>query len=173
VLSKSALRLIVLAALPIAPAAATPPDEAGSSHSMAMDNHASHANSFSFGRPGDPRQAQRTVTITMADMRFQPAIVKVKAGETIHFVIVNTSNIDHDFTLGDKPVQEAHRKEMAEMANMAGMEGMHHHDANAVSVKAHETKEITWTFGQAGALEYDCNIPGHYEAGMTGALIVE
>jgi len=50
---------------------------------------------------------------------------------------------------------------------------MHHHDSNAVSVKAHETKEMTWKFDQAAQLEYDCNIPGHFEAGMTGALIVQ
>jgi uncharacterized cupredoxin-like copper-binding protein len=173
VLPNSVIRLLVLAAFPIAPLCAMQADETGSGHSMAMEHHASHADSFSFGRPSEARSAQRTVTITMGDMSFQPTIVTVKTGEIVRFVIANTSDIDHEFTLGDKAIQQAHRKEMAGMGKMAGMAAMHHHDSNAVSVKAHETKEMTWKFDQAAQLEYDCNIPGHYEAGMTGTLIVQ
>jgi uncharacterized cupredoxin-like copper-binding protein len=169
-LPNSVIRLIVLAALPIAPSYAAQPGETGAGHSTAMEHPAPHVDGFGFGHPGEARLAQRTVAITMGDMTFHPALVTVKSGEIVRFVITNTSNIDHEFTLGDKATQQTHRKEMAEMT---GMEGMHHHDSNAVSVKAHETKDITWAFGQAAALEYDCNIPGHYEAGMTGALIVE
>jgi uncharacterized cupredoxin-like copper-binding protein len=61
---------------------------------------------------------------------------------------------------------------MAEMIEKDGMEGMSHSDPNAVLVKARETKELTWKFGAATQLEYDCKVPGHYEAGMTGGLLV-
>lgn len=148
-------------------------DEAGSGHSMAMEHHAPHSDNFGFGQPSEARLAQKTVTITMNDMSFQPKTVTVKAGEIVRFAITNTSDIDHEFTLGDKTTQQAHREEMAAMAKMPGMATMHHHEANAVSVNAHETKDLIWKFGQAGVLEYDCNIPGHFEAGMTGVLSVQ
>ncbi len=168
----SAIRL-ALAIFAVASFSTSQADEAGSAHSMAMEHHASHRNNFSFGQPSEARLAQRTVAITMEDMSFEPKVVTVKPGEIVRFVIANSSAIDHEFTIGDKTSQQAHRLEMAAMAKIPGMGSMHHHDANAVSVSAHETKEVTWKFGQAAQLEYDCNIPGHFEAGMTGALIVQ
>ncbi len=136
-----------------------------------------HDHAFSFGMPSDSGKAARIVKIAMLDLSFQPASVTVKAGETVRFVVTNTSSVDHDFTLGDAKVQADHRAEMAEMAKMGGdMAAMHASmggdDPNAVFVKAGETKELTWTFGKAMHLEFACNIPGHYEAGMRGTITV-
>ena len=126
---------------------------------------------FAFGEPSKPDKADRTVTIVMTDNRFQPDKLEVKLGETIRFVLTNTSSLDHDFTLGDASIQKVHRAEMAEMAEEGG--AMHHaKDANAVFVKAGQTGELTWKFIRAGRLEFDCNVPGHYEAGMAGTISV-
>lgn len=171
--SISVIRLLALAIFAVASASAVRAEVAGSGHSMAMEHHASHKDDFSFGEPSEARLAQRTVAITMTEMSFEPKILTVKPGEIVRFVITNSSDVDHEFTLGDKATQQAHRKEMAVMVTMPGMPPMHHHEANAVSVRAHESKEMTWKFGPAAQLEYDCNIPGHFEAGMTGALIVQ
>lgn len=33
--------------------------------------------------------------------------------------------------------------------------------------------ELTWTFRQSAPIEFACNVPGHYQAGMVGALTIE
>lgn len=125
---------------------------------------------FSFGVPAAARQANRSIRITMVDITFQPTAIAVRAGETVRFVVSNTSGIDHEFTLGDRATEQTHRKEMAEMA--ARGEAMAHDAPNAITVKPGETRELTWKFSHPGQLEYDCNIPGHYEMGMKGSITV-
>ena len=49
---------------------------------------------------------------------------------------------------------------------------MTHDDPNGITVKPGQTQDLTWTFGRAQQLEFDCNIPGHYESGMKGTIIV-
>lgn len=126
---------------------------------------------FASGHPAPAAAASRAVAITMGDMSFSPATLNVKTGEVVRFEITNASTVDHDFTLGDPATQEDHRKEMAEAA---GHDGAMHHgdDPNAVMVKAGQSKSLTWVFDKAGTFEYDCNVPGHYESGMSGAVTV-
>jgi uncharacterized cupredoxin-like copper-binding protein len=52
------------------------------------------------------------------------------------------------------------------------MGGMKHDDPNSVLVEPGKTAELTWTFTKASGLEFACNIPGHYQAGMVGKLNV-
>lgn len=73
----------------------------------------------------------------------------------------------HDFTLGDEATQEEHEEEMAEMGGMA------QDQANAVTVAAGETKELTWTFTKSGSVLIGCHQPGHYDGGMKGQITVE
>jgi uncharacterized cupredoxin-like copper-binding protein len=43
------------------------------------------------GKPGNPAKVDRTVEVSMDDnMRFTPASIGVKAGETIRFFVKNT-----------------------------------------------------------------------------------
>jgi uncharacterized cupredoxin-like copper-binding protein len=37
-------------------------------------------------------------------------------------------------------------------------------------VKVGETKEPLWKFTRGGRVEFDCNVPGHHEAGMKGLI---
>ncbi|MEG0818549.1 MAG: hypothetical protein RSG56_03810 [Brevundimonas sp.] len=32
---------------------------------------------------------------------------------------------------------------------------------------------LTWTFRQSAPIEFACNVPGHYQAGMVGPLTIE
>jgi uncharacterized cupredoxin-like copper-binding protein len=50
--------------------------------------------------------------------------------------------------------------------------GMKHDDPNSVLVEPGKTAELTWTFSKATNLEFACNVPGHYQAGMVGKLTV-
>ncbi|MFJ4194346.1 plastocyanin/azurin family copper-binding protein [Pseudomonas sp. NPDC089534] len=58
------------------------------------------------------------------------------------------------------------------MAMGAMKQGMKHDDPNSVLVEPGKTAELTWTFSKAVNLEFACNIPGHYQAGMVGKLTV-
>jgi uncharacterized cupredoxin-like copper-binding protein len=136
------------------------------------DHHAGGVESkFSFGEPGVLSKVGRVVAIVMRETSFEPNALDVKAGETIRFVVTNKSAIDHDFTLGDAATQSAHRKEMAEAVESGGAH--HHHEANAITVKASETRQLIWTFTKPGRVEFDCNVPGHFEAGMGGVILVK
>jgi len=155
---------------------------------------ASPAQTYDFGQPAAAAKASRSVEVVMGDMSFDPKTIEVKAGETIRFVLVNKGQLLHEFNLGDAAMHAAHQQEMLKMqqngmltptamkemdhGSMAGMDhgstdhGMKHDDPNSVLVPPGKTAELTWTFTKATNLEFACNIPGHYQAGMVGKLTV-
>ena len=135
----------------------------------ASAHHDDHG-TFIFGEPAMATATTRTINVTMKDLNFEPATLSVHKGEIIHFVITNTSAIDHEFVLGDSATQMEHRGEMVAMVNSG--QSMMHDDPNGVSVAANKTSTLTWKFTRSGAFEYDCNIPGHYEQGMKGVISV-
>ncbi len=128
---------------------------------------------MSFGMPGKASEVTRTVTVEAGDMAFHLEALRVGEGETIRFVVTNTDEIDHDFTIGPPALQAKHRAEMMEMMGNGGAMAKMHDDPNAVYLKPGETKELVWTFGNIAELEYACNVPGHYESGMRGSFRVD
>jgi uncharacterized cupredoxin-like copper-binding protein len=166
--------LVGLAAIPVVASsdAVAASQDAMAPMEMGGSVHHDHSDTtrFDFGAPAPGAKAARTVKIIMADVMFEPAAVVVRSGETVRFAVTNTSSVDHEFTLGGAPTEAAHRKEMAEM--MARGADMAHDDPNAITVKPGQTRDLTWTFGRAERLEFDCDIPGHYESGMKGTIIV-
>lgn len=115
----------------------------------------------------------RTIEIVARDIEFSISEISVAQGETIRFIVRNEGMIDHDFTIGDRATQDAHREEMMEMM-MGGMMGGHQHNvSNAVMIPPGETRELIWTFSDDQTVEFGCNVPGHYEAGMYGAFVFE
>ena len=83
------------------------------------------------------------------------------------FVVTNSGQAVHEFTLGDAAMQQDHADDMADMPD-----GMAHDLPNSVALQPGETKQLTWRFGDGGTFEYACHEPGHYEAGMRGQLTV-
>jgi uncharacterized cupredoxin-like copper-binding protein len=147
-------------------------DNAHDSKDAAMHDEHGESHSYWFGQPGDAARASRTIRIIAEDIRFEPAAITVRVGETIAFEIVNQGQLEHEFVLADATAQAEHEKEMQEMARaMPGM-SMDHRDPNAVSVKAGETKTLPWVFTKAGTLQYGCHVPGHFQAGMVGQVTV-
>ncbi|UVL42331.1 cupredoxin family protein [Pseudomonas sp. B21-040] len=151
------------------------------------------ANTYDFGQPAPAAKATRSVEVVMGDMSFSPKAIDIKAGETIRFVLVNKGQLLHEFNLGDAAMHAKHQQEMLQMQQsgmlaptamkemdhsaMAEMDhssgqGMKHDDSNSVLVEPGKTAELTWTFTKATNLEFACNIPGHYQAGMVGKLTV-
>lgn len=120
-----------------------------------------------FGRTGDSRKVTRTVKVDMADtMRFTPAELEIKRGDTVKFVIRNSGKTMHEMVLGS--MQEL--KEHAEM--MKKHPGMEHDEPYMAHVEPGKTQEIVWQFTKAGEFHYGCLIPGHFEAGMVGRIKV-
>lgn len=124
----------------------------------------------------------RTIRIEAGDTWFDPEGLEVAPGETLRFVITNSGKLEHEFVIGDARAQAAHREMMQQKAGRHGddheehgghdmAEGGHGGEMPAVTVAPGETAELRWTApDDAARLEYACNIPGHYEAGMSGTI---
>lgn len=131
-------------------------------HAMSMP-----AASAPIGKPGDAARATRTIDIDMNDaMRFTPDRIEVKAGETVRINVRNTGRIRHELVLGTDADLKAHYDMMMKDP------GMRHEEANAVSLDAGKTGQIIWRFDKAGTVSFGCLEPGHYSAGMKGAVSV-
>jgi uncharacterized cupredoxin-like copper-binding protein len=120
-----------------------------------------------FGRAGVASQATRTIAVSMNDaMRFEPAEIRVRKGETVRIVVANTGKLRHEFVLGTMDALREH----AEM--MRKMPGMEHHEAHMATVEPGGKATIVWRFTKPGTFDYACLEPGHLEAGMVGKVIV-
>ena len=125
-----------------------------------------HADSL--GKPGDPKKISRTIDVEMSDtMRFSPADIKVKRGETIKFVVKNNGKVKHEMVLGSIDELKEHA------ALMQKFPEMEHADPNMVSVDPGKTGELVWQFTKAGTFDFACLQPGHFEAGMVGKVAVK
>ncbi|ARN20842.1 cupredoxin domain-containing protein [Piscinibacter gummiphilus] len=120
-----------------------------------------------FGQEGDPAKVTRTLDVGMADtMRFTPAGIVVKRGETVRFVVRNDGQVLHEMVLGTKQAIADHA------ALMKKFPEMEHADANMAHVKPGQRGEIVWRFTKAGEFQFACLQPGHFEAGMVGKVTV-
>lgn len=102
----------------------------------------------------------------------------IGAGETIRFVLKNSSPLPHDFTIGTQIVQQGRRAVMEEITEAGRLNEkpettIPFDSPNAVLVYPGETKELVWKFTETRMLEFGCNVPGHYELGMKGHFTVE
>lgn len=120
-----------------------------------------------WGREGDPRKAVRTIAVDMNDtMRFKPAEVTVKQGETVKFVVSNSGKLLHEMVIGTEQELIKHAELMKKHP------GMEHEEPYMAHVNPGGKETIAWTFTNAGTFMYGCLVPGHWEAGMKGKIIV-
>ena len=121
-----------------------------------------------FGREGDPRKAVRTVKVDMSDkMRFTPARLTIKQGDSVKFVVRNSGKVMHEMVLGTM-------KELKEHAEMMKKHPtMEHDEPYMAHVAPGKTETMVWQFTKAGEFYYGCLVPGHFEAGMVGKLTVK
>lgn len=137
-------------------------------HEHSADHHRAHGAAAAIGVPGSAGGVTRTVKLDMTDaMRFSPASVTVKQGETIRFVVANAGRVKHEFVLGTDQELKAHYEQMKKFPDME------HADPNQVTVAPGQTGEVIWRFTTAGKVSFACLQPGHYDAGMTGAVKVD
>ncbi|RKQ70541.1 cupredoxin domain-containing protein [Oceanibaculum indicum] len=176
-----AAALTASALMPLAPLQAAPGHSGGHGH-----GHGSAA----IGEPGKAAEASRTVTIVMGDNYYEPERIEVSAGETIRFIVQNKGEFLHEFNIATPEMHAAHQKEMAVMfehgmltptridhemmkmdhSKMGMSHSRKHDDPNSVLLEPGQSGELVWKFPSSGTLEFACNIPGHYETGMVGAV---
>jgi uncharacterized cupredoxin-like copper-binding protein len=125
---------------------------------------------FAAGEPGDPTKPARVVEITIreinGEMTFVPAWIEVATGEQIKFVLENEGELDHDFILDSLEGTAKHKIEMEKNPEME------HDYANAKRIATKKRAKIHWRFTKAGAFEFACLHPGHYDAGLKGVVVV-
>ena len=126
-----------------------------------------HGHDEAIGKPGSASKATRTVNVDMTDgMRFNPSSIDVKQGETVRFVVTNSGKLKHELVLGTEKELKEHYEVMKKNPEME------HADPNMVTLAGGKTGEIVWQFTKAGKVDFACLQPGHYDAGMKGAVDV-
>ena len=123
------------------------------------------------GKPGAAAKVNRTISIEMHEgdgkMSYSPSEIRVKRGQTIRFKIANHGQLDHELVIDTIKGNQKHKLEMEKHPDME------HDDPNAIRLKPQADGSIIWQFTRRGTFEYACLIPGHYDAGMKGRIIVE
>lgn len=155
----------------------------GSAH--ASPGHG-QSNLQSIGHPGQVSQVSRSIRVDMHDNYYGVENINIKAGETIRFEVINKGKLVHEFSVGTPVMHEGHQEMMLMMAKHGAIQGgqinqqamqmdmgdgrsMKHDDPNSLLLEAGETGELIWTFNEpVKNLEFACNLPGHYQAGMMG-----
>jgi len=122
---------------------------------------------FAAGEPGNPKKPYRTITVKMDDRYFEPSTIVVRRGEQIRFVLSNDGFEDHEFMLA---TAEENRKHAEVMKKFPDME---HDDPNGKRLSPFNKGALIWKFTKRGVFEFACLIPGHFEAGMVGKVIVK
>ena len=120
-----------------------------------------------WGIAGEAKAVRRTIPITMSDdMRFTPDHIEAKRGETVRFTHRNVGKVMHEMVIGTPAALAEHA------ALMEKFPEMEHEEPWMAHVAPGGKGEIVWQFNRAGAFEFACLIPGHYQAGMRGTIVV-
>lgn len=120
-----------------------------------------------FGETGDPEKVNRNVELVMSDeMTYTPNALTLKVGDTVRFVVRNAGEEMHEMVIGRRADLKKHAKLMIEFPDME------HEEPFMAHVPPGKSGEIIWKFSKAGAFEFGCLIPGHFDAGMRGTITV-
>ena len=150
----------------------------------ALAGGSDHSHGPDTGEAGVPAEVDCTVEVAMDEMSFTPSDLTFAPGETVRFVVTNTGEMVHEFSIGTDGMHDAHAGEMRRMFESGMMSasevheaemresGVAHEDPNSVLLEPGETGEVIWTFSGEADLEFACNVPGHRAGGMTGEIEV-
>jgi uncharacterized cupredoxin-like copper-binding protein len=152
-------RLIAVTALALSGAAFAGGNHAG--------GHGHDDGESAIGKAGVAAKVNRTITVEMSDaMRYTPSDIQVKQGETVRFIVKNNGKVKHELSLGTEKELLEHLEQMKKFPDME------HDEPSKISLAPGKQGEIIWQFTKAGAVNFACLMPGHYEAGMKGAVKV-
>lgn len=149
---------------------------------------AGHSSDVGVGQPAVGK-ASRIIEVIMYDNYYSVDSLDIKEGETVRFVIKNEGQLVHEFNIGTEKMHAAHEPEMLMMVqhgvlkgssidheaakSMQGTMGHGAHDEpNSSLLEPGKSGEIIWTFPKhvKEEIQFACNVPGHYAAGMVGII---
>ncbi|MEW6693862.1 MAG: cupredoxin family protein [Pseudomonadota bacterium] len=162
-------RLAILALACLLPLAASAhgPQGHGSGHDM-HQRSALPPEQKPWGIAGDPARVTRTIEVRMSDdMRFTPDRITVREGETVRLRAVNRGRVLHELVIGTDAELAAHAELMKQHPDME------HDEPYMAHVPPGRRGEIVWHFNRPGTFAFACLIPGHFDAGMRGTVIVQ
>lgn len=101
-----------------------------------------------------------TVMIDLWEFGISADPMTLTAGEEYTFVVTNSGMMVHEMVIEpagviDEPLESGEEESEIE------------------DIQPGDTAEMSWTFEDAGAYQYACHIPGHYELGMVLEFVVE
>ncbi len=131
-------------------------------------------------------QAQEVI-VKASEWKFEPALIRVKAGQPVKLVFQNWGQEDHDLVLkgvegqaGEKQenvaeligwvkqeAKEGHMEDMDAHHKEGGMDHMH------MDARAGHMSAMMVTSMQPGTYSLECSYEGHTEQGQKATLIVE
>ena len=149
-------------------------DNNGEHHNSSMNNsnakmdHSTMAMSATsaVGMPAHGAKADKVGHVLLSDdmqISFKKE-VSIAADDVVQFVVMNSGQIEHEFTIGSPAEQLARREMMKSMTSYAD------DNVNSVLVQPGKAKQIVWHFHGDNQVELACNIPGHSETGMVKLL---
>ena len=99
-------------------------------------------------------------------MRFEPARAEIRRGEVVRFRVKNAGTTMHEMVLGTMDELKAHADLMKKHP------GMQHDEPYMAHVAPGGIETIAWQFTRAGEFYYGCLVPGHFDVGMMGRIVV-
>ena len=155
-----------------------------------ISNNAFAASMNMIGEKGNPDNIDRTIKIKMYDNYYEPNFIEVKKGETIKFIVQNLGEMVHEYNIATKEMHIKHQPEMQklmehgillvdriDMVKMKEMSkkdhSLSHSHSNSIMLEPKKIGIIIWKFSKDINLEIACNVPGHYESGMVGKIVLK
>jgi uncharacterized cupredoxin-like copper-binding protein len=117
-----------------------------------VSNKGSLVHEFNIGTP-DTHEAHQEEMMMMVEHGV------IQGGKLNHEMM----DMDHSMMNGDMMGSD-----MMEGSMMGNGQSMKHDDPNSVLLEPGKSQEIVWKFTGKGNIEFACNVPGHYQAGMVG-----
>lgn len=109
----------------------------------------------------------REIVLTVEHSRFSASEINVSRGQRVRFVVRNLDPIDHELIVGSMEVQDRHE---------LGTEPHHGARDGEVTVPLLTTRSTEYTFDGSGdgsgTLYFGCHLPGHWDYGMSGTIVV-
>lgn len=138
------------------------------------------------------------VTLIMKEFLFEPATVQLKVGEEVALTIRNVGKVKHEWSAGQDVVtgqdEKGYRKDLVAILKPR-VTGKAYDLEKVSATKSNEAKEGETTKGLSSEIDVEpggvatlhfkvpasakgewgmgCFIPGHYESGMKGTLVIK
>ncbi|MBP1694705.1 MAG: hypothetical protein H6Q37_2588 [Chloroflexi bacterium] len=118
------------------------------------------------GSSGSTSGQATDVQVTLTDFKIDSSLTTFKVGVPYHFIVKNNGAVAHELDIIPPSTEQLTPDQVTQMS-LAKIGGD--------QLPAGGSATLDYTFTQAypsGALEFACHLPGHYDAGMHTAIVV-